>query len=348
MVESSFFLRRLSRVLPLVLFLLLPASAGAQGLPSLGLPVLPSLSDIFGRTWNLTVPDSLDLELRISALFLGRSSNKNLILVTDSFFPGGSTLLTANDLDLKHRTFTDLSVRGRYRMFGVEYRRLDGPMWKSSTPTVNSPGGAVLQFLTPVGNTFFPANLSASYGSDLSSWEVNARWFITDSVALFVGYRKISLPEAALIADDIGPGLNLVSVSIPTDNPMSGWQLGVDGTLVVVEDWFRLDAHARVGRLTNTPTAGTSITQSVVPGVSFAANATDENRFEFVEAGIEGTFRLIRGIEVTLGYQKLRLNAVALGPSQIPAANLVAGIFAFIPQDQVVFEGLKCGVRVLW
>ena len=286
------------------------------------------------------------LRLRAGALFLHREGNDHRTLITDSFASGGNELSNASDLDLGFDTGTDISLLLQYRKIGLELRYFGLQEWSESKGPQTSPGGAVVQYLTPIGNTSFPSEVSAKYTSWLNNAECNLHYFLMERVKVFLGVRWLKLNERLLIQQNIGPDLNLVKYNNTSRNRLWGGQIGAEGVLFGnLEKGFSIDGCVKGGYFKNDILTKATISQSISPGGGFGANA-DKNKGTFVgELGIGANYAFTRNIALTARYQLLWLDKVALAPEQIRKLDVLSGVSS-VDCDSVLYQGVSVGLTV--
>ncbi|MFO0870213.1 MAG: hypothetical protein U0935_14895 [Pirellulales bacterium] len=218
----------------------------------------------------------LNWTVRGGILFLQRSRPETAVLVTDSFAPGGNVLLNAHELNLGWSAGGELDVI-RHRLldsdWDLQVRVFSLDDWNANRGAVASPGGSVVQYPLPIGNTFFPGNISASLASELHSAELNLRRPTNDWLTLMAGLRYVELGESGMtIFQDIGPGLNLATHRIQAHNHLFGFQLGAEA-LLLERGNFEVSAVGKVGIYANSSDNSVLITQNVGP--TFASSARE-------------------------------------------------------------------------
>jgi hypothetical protein len=286
------------------------------------------------------------LTFRADALFLHRSTPRSAVLVTDSYTPGGTVLLDANQFDFDTQTGWDIYL-ARDRVFGdwgieANYFSVDG--WNASTEPVTSPGGAVVQFVTPLGNTQVPATLSASYASQLYSVEINARRPLLDWLTLLLGYRFLELDESGLsIAQDVGPGLNLATYSIKSQNSLSGFQVGLDSQIPVGQR-LTLQGIGKVGIYGNRASNNIYIYQSDSPETFGSETMLGHTAF-VGELDFAATYAVTDQLSVRGGYQLLWLEGVALASNQVAVSDPDHGISGIHSTGGVFYNGAFVGLE---
>lgn len=280
------------------------------------------------------------------AIFLHRSGPDHAALVTDSFFPGGTVLLSGADLGFDTEAGFRLGLI-RHNVLGTAwdlealYFGIDG--WAAATAPVYSATGAATQFVSPLGNTVTPANVWASYGSELHNVEVNGRRPIRDWLSLVAGFRYLELNEGLTIFQDIGPGTNLARAAVDATNHLAGFQLGLDGRV-----WSRgrleLDCVLKAGIYANDAENGVRITQTAsLPPMASAASA---NHTAFVgEIDLTGLYRLNRNWAIRGGYQLLWIEGVALASDQVAVSDPDNGAATLDASGSPFYHGAFVGLE---
>jgi hypothetical protein len=291
--------------------------------------------------------DRFTVKLNIGALGLFRQGNDNIPLVTDSFAPGGNELLNANDLNLGIAPGLDASVWGRYRMFGLEFRYFGIFEYSSSEGSGLSPGGSVVWYQTPLGNTGFPGTVNADYNSIIHNFEANIRWWPFDRLSILAGFRYLMLNEDLTIQQDIGPGLNFATHEIKTDNTLLGGQVGLEGTILRFKDAFfqgdelSFGGWAKGGYFNNHIKTDITITQTLGGGWS-AAESDNEGTF-LCEGAVNVGYKITRNVAVDLRYQVLWIQNAGLAPEQVTHSDPFNGT-ASAKAQSVLYHGPWVGI----
>lgn len=287
--------------------------------------------------------------VHVGALFLHRSDPTPGVLVTDSFAPGGNVVLDANQFDfgtawgieasvIRHNAFgTAWNVEGRY--FGINN-------WSATVGPIASPGGTVVQYGTPIGNVFFPGTISGDFSSQLQSFELNGRRFVTEWLQVLAGVRHLELDERGLtLLQDIGPGLNLATHQIAATNQLWGFQLGVDGRLARVGR-LELSSFAKLGIYGNSMDNAVMVTQNVGP--AFASSASDTAAAFVGELGFVAQYQVTERWSVRATYQMLWLDSVALASNQIAVSDPAIGTATVDRGGDLFYQGGFIGAQFNW
>jgi hypothetical protein len=282
---------------------------------------------------------------RADAVFLDRSDPRSAVLVTDSFAPGGTVLLNADEFNFDAQAGWDIYL-ARERVFGpwgieVNYFNIDG--WNASTDPVLSPTGAVVQFATPIGNTALPSTVAGSYASQLYSVEINARRPLCEWLTLLLGFRFLELDESGLtISQDIGPGANTANYSIKSQNCLPGFQIGWDSQIPVGRRLV-VQAIGKAGIYGNRATNNVAITQTVGAGfgsVDIAAQTAFVGQLDFAASYAVTDHLSVRG-----GYQLLWLEGIATAAEQVNVSDPANGIGGIAATNGVFYHGAFVGLE---
>jgi hypothetical protein len=290
--------------------------------------------------------DRFTVKLNIGALGLFRQGNDNIPLVTDSFAPGGTELVNANDLNLSFAPGVDGSVWGRYRMFGLEFRYF-GSFALTSSADGGSAAGSVVQYQTPIGNTAFPGVVNADYNSMMNNFEANVRWWPIDRLSILAGFRYLMLNEDLTIEQNIGPGLNIATHDIETDNTLLGGQVGLEGTILRFTDAFfqgdefSIGGWAKGGYFNNHIKTDISITQ--LAGPTFSGSGSDNKGTFLCEGAVNVGYKITRNVAVDMRYQVLWIQNAGLAPEQVTHSDPFNGT-ASAKSQSVLYHGPWLGI----
>jgi hypothetical protein len=280
------------------------------------------------------------------AIFLQRSCPRDAALITNNITPGATMLLGADDFNFNmeagfragmmiHHLFgTEWGVEGSY--FGVDN-------WESETGIIQSPGGAAVRFITPLGHPTLPTQLAGAYASELDSAEVNARRRICDRLTFLAGVRYLRVTDSVALALDFNSEQNLMAVGLGTKNELLGFQIGADGLI-----WSR-------GRLGLSYMLKAGVFNNDAENLAFAAQTSplrtgrvgaSENHVAFVgETGLMGICHLTEDLAVRAGYQVLWIDGVALAPDQMAVSDLVART-ATVETSSLFYHGAFVGLEI--
>lgn len=286
--------------------------------------------------------------VQAGTIFLQRSQPNNAVLVTDSFFPGGTVLVDAAQFDFDVQVGAEASVV-RHDVFGtrwgVEGRCFGVDSWNTAVGPIASPGGGVVQYATPIGNVAFPANLSASYDSELQSVELNARRQVGGWLQLIAGFRYVEVDERGLtLLQDIGPGLNLATAANGAVNHLWGFQIGAD-TVLWSRNRLDVEGIIKAGIFGNHAQNSAVLTQTVVPG-AFSSTA-DTGHTSFVgELGLSALYRFTERLSVRATYQMLWLEGIAQASDQIAVSDPFLGVATVDTSGSAFYHGVFVGGQI--
>jgi len=248
-------------------------------------------------------------EFTASALLLHRTDAKSIPLVTD----GGGQLLGAGDLGLGTAVGPrfDLTMRfaSGYNLelvfFGIEG-------WHSQTSLTAAGNGLIVPMFG--GDRF--SHLTAAYSSRLFNEEINSSHAIWGPINILSGFRVIELNENLNLA---GSGATNGSGNLKTRNWMPGLQIGAESTLVNRGPWS-FDAYLKAGIYIN----AARLTTSQTGDVALASGSSFDAHEAFVgDLGCHLNYALPRDWTVTVGYQMLWMDRLALAPNQAATAGKV-------------------------
>ena len=209
-----------------------------------------------------------------------------------------------------------------------------------------APNGAVVQFVSPVGNVVFPAIVSASYRSELHSIEVNGKRSLNEHFTFISGFRYLDLNEQSLsFRQDVGPNLNLAAYSIGAQNRLSGAQIGLDTKLLRCAR-FELGSLVKAGAYSNDAANSALITQNI--GSSYASSAAANHAAFVGELGLTGTYQVSDCVLFRAGYQLMWIDGVALASDQVAVSDPLHGAATVNPHGTVFYHGASAGLEMRW
>jgi putative beta barrel porin BBP7 len=286
--------------------------------------------------------------VRAGALWLHRSAPDSAVLVTDSFAPGGTTLLDASqfrfdfapgfELDAIRHNVLDSGWDLQARFFDVENMN-------ASTPTIVAPAGAVIQFATPIGNTFFPNTISGTYDSQLLSTELNVRRQTgPEWLTILAGFRYLRLNEQGLtIFETIGPVTNLFPYLIDSTNDLYGAQLGADIDLLS-QGRLSVSTFGKAGLYGNNISTSAQVTSAATGAVLFGTAAHETNTAFVGEWGLVGAYRITNSLSLRTTYQLMWVEGVALASDQVAVANMLGGPSS-VDNNGAFYQGFFAGLE---
>lgn len=256
-------------------------------------------------------------------LLLHRQGAGAVPLFTDSF-GGGNTLVSADDVDPGFGAGFEAALRAQNGRHGFEFGGIFVPSWYAESGWTYAPMGAVVPYATPIGNVFFPSDLFASYDSSLTSLEANYRWSANDRIDLIAGLRYVSVDEALLLDQDIGPGANYVLYDIAASNRAVGGQIGVGFNIPVASvPGLTFNGAAKLAYLANSRVNLTDISQDLGP--AFHAESADSVGSVLLDLDANLTWAVNDRVSVSAGYRALWMNNLALAPNQIAVLDPAIG-----------------------
>jgi hypothetical protein len=286
--------------------------------------------------------------VRADGVFLHRANSRNRVLVTDQFASGGTVLLNANELNPGFSEGWDVSIIRKnvldtcWDIEGIYYS-VDN--WNASRGVVRSPSGAWVQYQNPLGNGFFPSDISADYHSGLHNVELNARREIGEWGALVIGFRYLDLREngmtifQTIVASPPNPAQHNVS----SENNLTGAQIGLDGH-IFSRGKLTVDGLVKGGVFNNSASNRVLITENAGPGFQSAAHV-DHSAF-VAEMTFTGVYSLNDHWSCRAGYQLLWIENVALAYDQVAVsdpANSTASVNTNgCPFYQGIILGMEC------
>lgn len=286
----------------------------------------------------------LSFGANVSFAYLNREDNSDIALVTNSFAPGGTEILNANDLNLNGAPAIQGTIYGRSGDHQIEasFLRAD---WDSATDPVLSASGGVVQYASPIGNTFFPSEVWSDYKSSLDSYELNYRWYAFKNLSFLAGVRHIALNEDLHIGQAIGPDLNDVNYMNSANNSkLWGGQVGIAGEMPVpAVNGLSVKADGKIGLFRNKMANGAEITQETGP--EFSASGSDKATSFLADLGIGLAYAPVEEVSLEVGYRAMRMTNVALAPSQVPVLDPATGS-ASVAKESVWFHGVTLSAEI--
>lgn len=285
--------------------------------------------------------------VRAGMVALERARPDAAALMTDSFAPGGTVLVDAADHRFGFELGPDLTVIRHGQNVELEFRWFQVHDWIAATPTVASPAGGVVPFVTPVGNPFFPANLSSRYVSWLDSFELNLRRPLNGWVSALAGFRYVQLNEQGLaVTHDIGPGLNTATYAVDAANGLYGFQIGLDGTIWDRGGRFHVEGFVKAGIYGDDARSRVAIAQTVGPAFGSAAASTHA---AFAgELGVTAVYQVNPHLAVRGGYQLTWIEGVALASEQIAVSDPATGAGRIDLTGSPFYHGFTLAAELCW
>ncbi|HWA98837.1 MAG TPA: BBP7 family outer membrane beta-barrel protein [Pirellulales bacterium] len=282
--------------------------------------------------------------VRVGTMFLDRSRPSGSTILTTRRIAGGPELLNANQLQANAGWGYDISairrnVFGLDRSIEVRYFGIYG--FNSTFGSAVAPAGTSIQYIVPLGNIVFPEIVSASFSSQLQSFELNTWRPTTRFMYPFAGFRYLDLTERLTTTHNIGPGLNNAVNTVSAFNTLFGGQLGVDG-LLYQRRRLTLSGVAKGGVYGVSASNSAVLTQALGPTFQSAAN--QGNAAFVAEMGWTAQYQLNRRWSLRGTYELLWLDGVALATDQVAASNPAFGA-ATVTTNTVFYHGMFLGAE---
>jgi hypothetical protein len=219
--------------------------------------------------------------------------------------------------------------------------------WDASIAPFTSPNGAVMQYRDPLGNTNWPAVISAHYRSELNSFELNGVRELNEIVSILGGVRYFGLNEDGLTISQriIAPQVNPVTCQQEAINDLVGFQLGTNVKLLR-RSRLELDTILKAGIYANNAHNRVELTQTAGPDFSSAASA-NHTAFEG-EIALDGKYRINDHLALHGGYQLMWIEGVALASDQIAVSDPFHGTATVDVHGSPFYHGAFAGVELTW
>jgi hypothetical protein len=150
-----------------------------------------------------------------------------------------------------------------------------------------------------------------SYATKLYNAEFNLRWDLCSRVTMLAGFRWVNLSEE--LEGTLPPYRSVPFWDNTTQNNLCGFQIGEDWTLLH-RGPLSINAVVKAGIFDNIATETTAV--SIFQVVHRESASTNHAAF-LGEIGAHCRYQLTQAFALTLGYQALWLEGVALAPGQI-------------------------------
>jgi hypothetical protein len=284
---------------------------------------------------------SVKFQIGPSGLF--RQNNDSTAILIDLLT--GNDFLNANDLNLGIAPGLDVSLGGRYRMFGAEVRFLGLHEWSASEDVVTTAFWAI-----PTQPTLFGlvvANIDADYDSKLYNVEVNLRWWPFDRLSVLAGFRLLQLDEELELATNLGAAS--ATITSETKNVLLGGQVGVEGeilqfkSLLFQGDALNIGAWAKGGYFNNNISADFLVAQTIGP--MYSADGSDDKGTFLCDGALNIGYAITKNVSISLRYQVLWIQKAALAPEQISGTNVIIQSI-HTDTDDVLYHGPWMGISI--
>jgi hypothetical protein len=234
--------------------------------------------------------------------------------------------------------------------FGLQQWTRSASILGSDPPFVNSPymGSSIIY-----SNKSFDTSMTARYGSEIHSAEVNARrsfeagnW----TGSALGGFRYFNLSEQFSLTGmqtfpNVPEGAPPASQTIreqtrvTADNNLFGAQLGAEVGRAFLNDRVSMAVNGKAGIFANSANQFTTNGASLPDGSGTSVLAAGRGRTDVAglyEGGIATTVRVTSRVTVRAGYQVLFVQGLALAPTQLAqTGTAIRDSFVFVPGSYV-------------
>jgi len=258
-------------------------------------------------------------------LFLNRSPLPNQTLLVGGLL---DPQFNANQFNMPMQTGWQIDVTRRLNCdWALEARYFDLGGQSATSPTINSPNGAGVNFnTTPFGifpnptttTSSLPVNSNLAYTSRLQDVELNARRSVNDCLTLLAGIRYLNLDDRILVSQLTATGGFDAVQELGGFNDLAGFQIGADA-VVVRRGRFSVDTLLKAGIYGDLARSDFTYNSNAF-NLHTQTEASASNVAFCGEIGITATYDLTQRLSLRGGYQLLWLDGVALA-SQQPAVN---------------------------
>ncbi len=260
------------------------------------------------------------LTFKLAAVGLHREGNKSESL----------GLIDADDLDLGWAPGMDTSLMLQRGNLGVELRYLGLHQWSESKSVFVSPVGSDIEVFE-----------SGKYKSRLHNVELNLHWWPcmcengNDRYNLLIGFRWLRLTDTLSLVESISGGTDVpveMGETISSRNQFWGGQVGAEGLLYGKRDQgFSIDGVVKAGLFAND--INNHVRGYTIPGGSGSIR-WDRNKTSFIgEVGLNANYAFTKNIAMTLGYEFLYLNKIAVPVNECSTQS-------------VIFNGARLGLTL--
>jgi hypothetical protein len=292
------------------------------------------------------------LTFKLAAVALHRENNKSQNLF--KYYDDGGDISTG-DLDLGWAPGMDVSIMLKNKIFGVELRYLGLHQWSEDK---TKPGYTYTDF-GPEGYYEGEGIVTGKFKSRLHNVELNLHWRPcacaengNDRFNLLVGFRWLRLTDR-LYGYDLGEeedywpgvwdyyGYYSISRKLSCRNQFWGGQVGAEGLLFGKRDQgFSIDGVVKAGVYANKIKNKLREYQegwSNLYGDYFSSSSENWNRTKtsfLSELGLNANYAFTKDIAMTVGYQFLYVNKVA-----VPVNDWAS-------TQSVIFHGGRMGLNI--
>jgi hypothetical protein len=298
--------------------------------------------------WDVFYPEPLEWTGRVGAIMLQRGRLAAGPLLTDGNAPAGPpfvALLDARDFDLPFGAGIDLGLVRYGQSADLDLRFFEVDFGAATIGPTAVPPGALLDIPggVPTPN---PAVYSASYDTQLCSFEANLRRDVSPVLAFLAGFRYVYFRDQFGVAALAGSAPQRdVRVNYDGNNNLFGFQIGADGILWDNGDRFRIESAIKAGVYGNA--AQNNVTVNNV-GQFFSKSRESAGHTAFVgDLNFVGVYQLNDFWSLRGGYQLLWLAGVAVAADQVFDA-LYVGTPGVNTSGNAFFHGALVGLEAGW
>jgi hypothetical protein len=255
---------------------------------------------------------------RAGALALERSRPDSQVLMFDTAAP--ATALNAGDFDFGWRAGYEVSgILDRGCDTGLEIRWMSVDQWNANA-SVATAGPTSVRINTAVP-FFLPGvtQITSSYESSLSSFELNYRKACSPCRTVFAGFRYLEIDEH--FQANLDAALLISTYDTETQNRLYGFQVGVESSLLKQGCWS-FDGTAKLGLFGNASAQNTTLDTGVV-----TINSNDRSdRLTFLaELGVTGRRAINCNMDFMVGYNAMWVESATLATDQVGATDFFTG-----------------------
>ena len=227
-----------------------------------------------------------------------------------------------------------------------------GPFQWSRRSDVSGPGTINSNFIAGPGGLAAGFNGADRHIQDLrqelSSYELNRRWWAWDAVSTLIGIRYLRYEDRYSLIS-LRPPLGAAPLSSlyqdETDNNMVGLQVGGDV-------YMPTSLRTLVSFKGKAGLYGNFTTRDVLLGNDGAAtlrNGDDDVELSgLIEIGMNGIYQVTPSVRLTAGYEAWFMPGVATTSQQIPRFLTAGSGASTRVSDDIVFHGFNFGTQVLF
>ncbi len=288
---------------------------------------------------------------KIGVVGLKREKLPSQILAQD--ITTGDALINANQFSFDFEAGPDVSIVRKGKCFDLEFRWFQVNDFISKTSEITAPNGLAFPFRALLGDPGWNTTGHASYLSQLKNFELNLKQPLFDSDALtgFVGIRFVEMNETLGLFTGVGDPDNHNDFYVNSFNDMYGAQVGLEAKLWDCGGPFTLGMGIKTGVF------GNDVRNRGVYYVNQQIADGDSARMTHAaflgEVGINAAYQLNDHWSVTVGYQVMWIDGVALATSQMsrldPVHDPLDPYAPSVNADGTAFyHGMNLGLECRW